>query len=140
MADDDEAVRLALAHVLRDEGFDVWEARDGAEVLDIFDVGTRLGVRPDLLVLDLMMPRVNGWQVLAMMERTEDLHDIPVIVITGFGGLMGLPPECRTLHKPFERDVLLQAVRELTGTGLSQGHRSGAGGMLPARASAWRHR
>jgi CheY-like chemotaxis protein len=111
VADDDEAVRLAIAEVLREDGFEVSVARDGEEALTTL----RCGARPGLVVLDLMMPRVTGWQVLDVMERTPDLADIPVIVVTAFDARPGLPPGCRVLHKPFEREVLLAEARDLTG-------------------------
>ena len=110
VVDDDEAMRSALAEVLQAEGFDVSLARDGEDAL----ASLRRGSLPALLVLDLMMPRVTGWQVLDAMERTPRLADVPVIVLTSFDAKRGLPAGCRILHKPFDREVLLAEVRALT--------------------------
>ncbi len=110
VVDDDEAVRLALADVVRAEGFDVVLAEDGEQALAALDVVTP----PALVLLDLLMPRVNGWQVLKTMERTARLADIPVIVLTAFNARSGLPAGCRVLHKPFDRDVLTAEIRALT--------------------------
>ena len=110
VADDDEAIRMAIAEVLHENGFGVSLARDGEEALSMLERGTR----PAVVILDLMMPGVTGWQVLDAMERRRDLADIPVIVVTAFNTTPGLPSGCRVLHKPFEREVLLAEVRDLT--------------------------
>jgi DNA-binding response OmpR family regulator len=110
VVDDDEAVRLALADVMRAEGLDVVLAEDGEQALAALDVVPT----PALVLLDLLMPHVSGWQVLKTMERTARLADIPVIVLTAFNARPGLPVGCRVLHKPFDRDVLVAEIRALT--------------------------
>ena len=110
VVDDDEAVRAAVAEVLEEDGFEVSTACDGGEALG--SLGREKP--PSLVVLDLMMPGVTGWQVLDVMERTAELADIPVIVLTSFDAKGGLPAGCHVLHKPFERDVLLAEARALT--------------------------
>ena len=110
VVDDDEAMRSAVADVLRRDGFDVSVASDGDEALRSLE----RGARPALVVLDLMMPRITGWQVLETMERTAELADIPVIVLTAFGAKAGLPVGCHVMHKPFDREVLLAEARALT--------------------------
>jgi CheY-like chemotaxis protein len=110
VVDDDEAERTALAAVLRDDGFDVALAEDGERAL----IALEHGAPPALVILDLLMPRMTGWQVLEAMERTARLADIPVIVVTAFAVRAGLPAGCRVLHKPFDRDVLLAEARALT--------------------------
>lgn len=110
VVDDDEAERTALAEVMRHDGFEVALAEDGQQALHALDVGAL----PELVLLDLMMPNVTGWQVLEAMQRTARLADIPVIVLTSFASPKGLPAGCRVLHKPFELDVLLAEVHALT--------------------------
>jgi two-component system response regulator MprA len=110
VVDDDEAVRLAVADLLQGDGFDVSTACDGEEAIGSLEHGAT----PALVVLDLMMPRVTGWQVLEVMETTAELADIPVIVLTSFDARAGLPAGCRVLHKPLEREVLLSEARALT--------------------------
>jgi CheY-like chemotaxis protein len=111
VVDDDEAERTAVGGVLLADGFAVVLADDGEQALVVLDYGAP----PALVLLDLMMPRVTGWQVLDTMARTARLADIPVIVLTAFALRAGLPAGCRVLHKPFERDVLLAEARALTG-------------------------
>src|SRR5579859_6061975 len=80
VVDDDEAVRLVLVETLRQDGRDVVCASDGDEALAVMN-GERL---PQLVILDLMMPRVSGWQVLDRMEKSPRLAGIPVVVLTAF--------------------------------------------------------
>jgi two-component system response regulator ResD len=110
VVDDDEAMRAALVDVLHNGGYQVSEARDGQEAMGTLEHDAA----PSLVLLDLMMPRMNGWQVLEAMERTAGLAEIPVIVLTAFDAKAGLPAGCHVLHKPFDRDVLLAEVQALT--------------------------
>jgi CheY-like chemotaxis protein len=110
VVEDDEAERTALAQVMREGGFDVVLAEDGEQAL----LSLEHHAPPALVLLDLMMPRVTGWQVLQAMERTARLADVPVIVVTAFAARGGLPAGCRVLHKPFDRAVLLAEARALT--------------------------
>jgi DNA-binding response OmpR family regulator len=110
VVDDDEAERAAVADLMRGDGFDVVQAEDGAVALALLEQGAP----PGLILLDLMMPGMNGWQLLEAMERTARFADIPVIVLTAFGAAKGLPAGCRVLHKPFDGDVLLAEARALT--------------------------
>ena len=79
LVDDQEEARDALAMLLRNEGFAVREARDGQEALDaLYD-----GPRPCLVVLDLMMPGMDGFEFLDEMRTRDSLQSVPIIVITG---------------------------------------------------------
>jgi CheY-like chemotaxis protein len=106
VADDDEAVRTAVAEVLREEGFDVTLACDGAQALAVLEAYPP----PKLVLLDLMMPHTSGWEVLEAMKSRPELEHVEVIVLTAFGASVGLPQRCRVLHKPFERDVLVDML------------------------------
>jgi nitrogen regulation protein NR(I) len=76
VADDEESIRLVLKKYLSSKGFEVFEASDGEEVLEI------LKKRPvDLIFLDLKMPKLNGFEVL------EKVKDIPVVVLTAYGNI-----------------------------------------------------
>lgn len=75
--------------------------------------------KPALLLLDLMMPDTNGYDVYRAMKENPDLADIPVIVITGRVPsndqiiVKGLPPVEDYITKPFQPDRLVRAVKEL---------------------------
>ncbi|MBI5244448.1 MAG: response regulator [Elusimicrobia bacterium] len=77
VVDDDEGNRDLIAAMVRKEGFQVEEAFDGQDALD------KIGrAAPDLMVLDLMMPRYGGYEVLRRLQEGENAR-IPVIVVTG---------------------------------------------------------
>ena len=75
---DDEPDVLLLCRVnLEFEGYEVLEAGDGVEAM------TRVRERrPDVILLDVMMPRMDGWQVLTELKSDPDLQDIPVVMLT----------------------------------------------------------
>lgn len=77
VVDDDPAVHDLLQSTLSREGYRVTHARDGAEALEILRK-----TRPDIVTLDVMMPKVDGWSVLGIMKSDPDLDHIPVIMIT----------------------------------------------------------
>ncbi len=109
--DDDEAVRSIVETVLKMDGHEVVGAADGEAALRLMSVG----LAPSVVLLDLMMPRVSGWDVLAAMARLPALEKVPVLVLTALDDASDLPPKYHVLHKPVEADVLRERVRELEG-------------------------
>jgi DNA-binding response OmpR family regulator len=75
--EDDKDIALAISMVLRRAGFDIVSAADGREGLRAFHAE-----RPDVVVLDIGLPEMDGWTVL---ERIRDLSDVPVIMLTAHG-------------------------------------------------------
>jgi CheY-like chemotaxis protein len=106
IVDDDDAMRTTLAETLLRGGHDVVGASNGVEALD-----TMRGEIPDLVLLDLMMPEMSGWEVLTAMGASPRLAAVPVVVLTAFDDLHDLPSGRPVLHKPMERDLLLDLVR-----------------------------
>ena len=106
----DEDIRADLTAILRVKGFSVDEAANGHEAL----ARLRDGERPCLVVLDLMMPVMNGWELRAVMGADDKLAAIPVVVVSGKGRIA--PDEAQTLApaaalpKPFELSELLELV------------------------------
>jgi CheY-like chemotaxis protein len=83
LVDDHEEARDALAMLLRNEGFAVREASDGQEALDaLYD-----GPRPCLVVLDLMMPGMDGWEFRRRQLRSPLFARIPTVVLSGHANL-----------------------------------------------------
>jgi CheY-like chemotaxis protein len=78
IVEDDADLREALSEVLRDEGYAVTSAADGQEALDRL----RRELRPALILLDLTMPVMNGWQFRAEQRQDPDLSEIPVVVLS----------------------------------------------------------
>ncbi len=81
VVDDSPDVRRALAMILEDDGHDVVEAEDGDQVFDL-----AVAESPSLVLLDVMMPRVNGFDALAALKADTRTSRIPVIMVTAKGG------------------------------------------------------
>jgi CheY-like chemotaxis protein len=80
IVEDDDALREALSDVLSGEGFSVAAAADGLEALDLLRLSE--GPNPSVILLDLMMPRMNGWQFRAAQQTDERISGIPVVVLS----------------------------------------------------------
>ena len=109
--DDEEDNRELVARILRDGRYDVQMAADGAEAL-----ASITATRPDLVVLDLMMPVVDGWQVLESIRRRAEPP--PVLVLTAAGGFQTFVRGVRAgaaayILKPFAFHELLSACERI---------------------------
>jgi CheY-like chemotaxis protein len=109
IAEDDPSIRRMLTVSLRSQGYQTAEASDGEEALEAMRAG-----QTDLVVLDLTMPKVTGWQVLAERAADPAMRQIPVIVVTAergeevtklLDGISGL------LTKPFNLDAFQALVK-----------------------------
>ena len=78
VVDDDHDVREVVAQVLEDEGWAVESASDGVFAVEHLDRSTP----PGLILLDLMMPRMNGWEVLEAISARPGLHGVPIVILT----------------------------------------------------------
>jgi CheY-like chemotaxis protein len=108
IVDDEVAIVEALQDVLVSEGYDVRTAYNGAEGLK-----RMTEVRPDLVLLDMMMPVMDGRELLHRMRQEKALKRIPVIVMSA--GRISEEERrisSRFLAKPFELDVLLATIAE----------------------------
>lgn len=108
LVEDDDDIRDSLADLLRCEGYDVEQARDGAEALEVLKFGNR---PPCLLLLDLMMPKLNGWQLLEIMHKDDRLLTIPVLIMSSAKDEC-LPSDTRYVRKPASFETILAAVKE----------------------------
>jgi two-component system chemotaxis response regulator CheY len=111
VVDDDGDIRQAIGEVLRIDGFAVREASDGQEAWDTLDDG----FRPCLIVLDLMMPRMNGYEFRERQLMDPKLERIPVLVVSAAANdrelrRLGLKSH---LKKPFDLDELIDAVQQV---------------------------
>lgn len=80
IADDNENIRDALAYLLEDEGFQLWIAKDGVDALQkVRDV------HPDILLLDIMMPKMNGYDVCRAIKSDPELKNTYIIMLTAKG-------------------------------------------------------
>jgi DNA-binding response OmpR family regulator len=119
IADDDETIRSILQHKLSNAGYDLTVCHDGEECRQALDAA---GADPDVVVLDVMMPRMKGTQVLRTIRRGELAvdPDVPVVMLTSRGQeadvLKGLESGAdEYLTKPFSPNELLARVERLVG-------------------------
>jgi CheY-like chemotaxis protein len=130
--DDDKVIRQLIKVNLELEGFEVVTAADGVECLDVVH-----GVRPDLVTLDVAMPRLNGLRTAERLRSDPRTRHIPVAIVSGRSQLDGEdgkePQVDALLAKPFEPSELVRMVRQLTGrTGGGEERRGDADEQEPA--------
>jgi two-component system response regulator MprA len=112
VVDDDAALRAAMSRTLKLEGYDVDLAEDGMHALSFFDQGA---VQPDLVILDLLMPNLDGMTACRLIRRTSD---VPILMLTARHALSdrvdGLEAGADDfVGKPFAVGELLARVRAL---------------------------
>ena len=109
VVEDHDNARIALTKLLSSRGYDVVEAPNGSDALGKLANGPR----PDLILLDLMMPVMDGWEFMKRQRRDWHLCTIPTIVVSG---VASHDPRClqmpvvRLLPKPYTRDQLMAAI------------------------------
>ncbi|MCB2192632.1 MAG: response regulator [Deltaproteobacteria bacterium] len=118
VVDDDPDLVESVAMNLEAKGFEVGKAYDGVEGLD--SIKNR---RPDVVVLDVMMPRKDGYEVCAQLKGDSSFSDIPVILLTAVGSAVnstsythrdGMTTEAdEYIAKPVDLDKLAELVAEL---------------------------
>lgn len=115
VVDDSLSARRALAQFMQDSGYRVRTARDGVEASQIVE-----GVRPDLVLADLEMPRMNGIELTTHLRSNAETADIPVIMVTSRSTEKHREEAQAAgvnvyLTKPYSEDVLIETVRALIG-------------------------
>jgi CheY-like chemotaxis protein len=111
--DDDLAIRVLLQAVLKRMKFDVSLAEDGADGLGKLDGD---GHRFDLILLDLMMPRLNGYEFIEQVQTRFPDHHPHIVVFTAAGkrGVDKIPEHtiCASILKPFDLDKFIDVIAE----------------------------
>ncbi|MBW4661376.1 MAG: PAS domain S-box protein [Drouetiella hepatica Uher 2000/2452] len=116
VVDDDTNIRELLRQQLENEGYNVREAKDGMDAIQQIK-----SARPDLILLDVMMPQINGFDVAAVLKHDPETADIPIIILSIVenkerGYHIGID---RYLTKPIDTEKLLNEIGSLLSQGTS---------------------
>src|SRR5687767_10216683 len=110
VVDDDDEIRDALSGLLELEGYEVICASNGKEALDLLEVR-----RPEVILLDLMMPVMDGWAFRARQKSDPRFADVPVVVLTAAGVQAAKRVDANhVLHKPLSFDRIARAIEDVT--------------------------
>ena len=109
--DDSKTIRRTAESLLKKAGCDVITATDGFEALAMI-----ADTRPDVIFVDIMMPRLDGYQTCALIKNNDEFKDTPVIMLSSKDGLFDrargrIVGSEQYLTKPFTRDELLSAIK-----------------------------
>ena len=109
--DDSKTIRRTAESLLKREGCEVISAIDGFEALAMI-----ADLHPDVIFVDIMMPRLDGYQTCALIKHNQDYRNIPVIMLSSKDGLFDrargrIVGSEQYLTKPFTKDELLGAIR-----------------------------
>ena len=114
IVEDIEWNRDLLAQIL-EEDYEVVEAEDGAKGLE-----AARQERPDLIIMDISLPEINGWDLAPMIRESEGIEDVPIIAATAHA-MAGDEARCREVgcndyvSKPIDEDELMEKIEALIG-------------------------
>lgn len=115
VAEDDKIIRRLARHILERAGYTVYEAADGLEALAQIKE-----IKPDLLLLDIMMPHMNGYDVCLTLRSQEETATLPIVIITAKTEKHAIQKGIdaganRYLTKPISPKVLVDNVNDILG-------------------------
>jgi len=123
VVDDEPVLRVLMPEILQDEGYAVIDAADGQSMLELLQ-----GVHPDLVLMDVMMPGVDGREAYQVLRSRADLPNLPVVMMSAAVQPGRLDPSIAAfLRKPFDLTELVELVAELIGPSQADGKASPAG-------------
>lgn len=113
VAEDDEDIRLMMLTLLRMKGYKTAEARDGQETFDVASL-----LRPDVILMDLQLPRLNGFAVARFLRQTDGLRGVPIVVVSAHDPAkhrnLALAAGCNAyVQKPIDFDNLDEMILNL---------------------------
>lgn len=117
VADDEPNVVALIASRLTTLGYDIATAADGEET-----IAKTKALKPDLLILDVLMPKLTGFEVLKRIRQDREFSSIPAIVISAKGSMKDFfagMSDVQFVPKPYDAKALVQAIEDLLGGGLS---------------------
>jgi CheY-like chemotaxis protein len=112
VVDDEEEVRELVGNLLQEEGYGIASFSNGKQAIEYLLTQDQ---RPKLVVTDLAMPVMDGWDLVKAIQQNPELASIPVMIVTGSrrqAKIVGVP----VVEKPIDPERLLGTVRDLCGT------------------------
>ena len=114
IAEDEQNIVESLSFILKREGYEVSAIFDGGEVIDSVTANP-----PDIVILDVMLPQINGFEILKQLRGTPQISGLPVIVITAKGQAQDRTTAANLgadvfLSKPFSNKDIVAEVKRLT--------------------------
>lgn len=114
IVDDEENIRYVVKYNLELDGHEVTAAKNGNEALEML---SQMETKPDVLLLDVMMPGISGLDVCKRVKEEETLKDLPIIMLTAKSQLVDIEDAFRAgaddyLTKPFEPDEISKKVEK----------------------------
>jgi DNA-binding response OmpR family regulator len=122
VVDDDKRVRDFLRYNMQEEGFTVYEAGEGSRALEL-----ARNIRPSVILLDTVMPGMDGYEVLEALKEDQATENIPVVILSGSEDSK-VAMELGATHylvKPIVRGSLIKAVNEILSKTMGNSHKSG---------------
>lgn len=107
--EDDESIRKMMASVLEIEGYSISLAANGQQALDTL----KGGHRPDIILLDMMMPVMNGWDFLDFVRANAETAKIPIVVVSAYAESAKSVKPNAVVPKPVQLTSLLKAIEGL---------------------------
>ncbi len=115
IVDDEPDFRFLIKTMLEKEGYEVTEVEDGRKCLELIDSG----LYPDLILLDVMMPGLDGWDVCKKIKKTQSVSSLPICMLTAktapydFNTSLNKANANWHLNKPIDKPKLLEAIEWL---------------------------
>lgn len=111
VVDDSKTIRRTAETLLKKEGCEVFTGTDGFEALAVIAEN-----KPEIIFIDIMMPRLDGYQTCALIKHNQEFRDVPVIMLSSKDGLFDrargrIVGSEQYLTKPFTREELLDAIK-----------------------------
>lgn len=116
IVDDEQDIRQLITLILEVAGYEIAQANSGVEALEVLEHDSF-----DLVILDIMMPEMDGWEACRQIKNRQRTHDLPVLILTVRSQPLDRVIGLEVVHaedyltKPFERHELLEAVERLLG-------------------------
>ncbi|MFL5814731.1 MAG: response regulator [Bdellovibrionia bacterium] len=107
--EDDESIRKMIASVLEIEGYSISAAANGKQALETI----QNGALPDIILLDMMMPVMNGWDFLDFVRANATTSKIPIIVVSAYAEIAKSVKPNAVVPKPVQLKSLLKAIEGL---------------------------